>query len=144
MSVAPSFATAFTAIVIAASVPAVSAAQDRPDYRRVVPLIATSQTIMGERLAYPGGAAKVTSAIVTLRPGESTGRHKHGVPTYGYVLSGAVTVDYGAGGTRTYRAGTAFMEAMEVWHDGANTGAEPCRILVVFMGADSAANVIKK
>jgi hypothetical protein len=34
------------------------------------------------------------------------------------------------------------MEAMDVAHFGVNTGAEPVRILVVYMGADGAENVI--
>ena len=124
---------------------AIAAGTAGPDYKRVVPLLSTSQTIVGEALAYPSGSsAKITSAIVTLAPGESTGVHKHGVPTYGYILSGAVTVDYGTHGTRTYRAGTGFMEAMDVWHDGTNGGSTPCRILVVFMGSDQRPNVIKK
>ena len=88
--------------------------------------------------------AKITSAIVTLAPGERTGPHKHGVPTYGYILSGAVTVDYGNHGQRVYKAGTASMEAMDVWHDGVNASDEPCRILVVFMGSETARNVIRK
>ncbi len=132
------------AFLIAASVTAAEAVEDRVDYVRVVPLVATSKTIVGEPISYPLGAAKITSAIVTLRPGESTGVHKHGVPTYGYVLSGAVTVDYGTHGKRTYRAGAAFMEAIDVWHDGTNDGLAPCRILVVFMGADGSANVVKR
>ena len=59
-------------------------------------------------------------------------------------VAAAVTVDNGTHGKRTYRAGTAFMEAMDVWHDGTNDGPAPCRILVVFMGSDKSANVIKK
>ncbi len=122
-----------------------ASAKDPADYARVVPLVATTQTIVGEAIAYPRDVpAKVTSAIVTLAPGERTGSHKHGVPTYGYILSGAVTVDYGNHGKRVYEAGTAFMEAMDVWHDGINAGEEPCRILVVFMGSETARNVIRK
>ena len=119
-------------------------AQQSADYARVAPLISTARTIVGEPIAYPGGGAMITSAIVTLAPGERTGRHRHGVPTYGYILSGAVTVDYEGHGRRVYEAGTAFMEAMDVWHDGFNGSDEPCRILVVFMGSDAAANVIRE
>ena len=60
------------------------------------------------------------------------------------ILSGSVTVDYGDHGRRVYKAGTAFMEAMDVWHDGVNSGDVPCRILVVFMGSPTARNVIRK
>jgi len=124
---------------------AMAAGTAGPDYARVLSLLSTSQTIVGEPIAYPPGPpAKITSAIVTLAPGESTGVHKHGVPTYGYILSGSVTVDYGDHGRRVYKVGTAFMEAMDVWHDGVNGADVPCRILVVFMGSPTAKNVIRK
>jgi quercetin dioxygenase-like cupin family protein len=79
-----------------------------------------------------------------MKPGETTGAHRHGVPTYGYILEGQVTVDYGSDGKRTYRKGEAFMEAKTVTHDGTNDGDVPVRILVVFMGADGAENVIRE
>jgi quercetin dioxygenase-like cupin family protein len=79
---------------------------------------------------------------VTVAPGEKTIVHRHGVPMFAYVLSGELTVDYGEHGKRTYRQGQALMEAMDVAHDGVNSGAEPARILAVYMGADGAENVI--
>jgi quercetin dioxygenase-like cupin family protein len=54
--------------------------------------------------------------IVTLAPGQETGRHRHPVPLYGQVLSGQATTDYGdygdygERGSKTYKAGEAFME----------------------------------
>jgi quercetin dioxygenase-like cupin family protein len=112
-----------------------SIAQERKDYDRVQPLLNATETVVGERLSYPPGAAVVNSLIVTMAPGESTGWHKHGVPSYAYILAGRVTVEYEGVGKRVYRQGDAFMEAMDRWHNGVNDGAEPCRILVVFMGA---------
>lgn len=115
------------------------------DYQRVEPLVSTSQTIIGEVIHYPGNApAKIDSLIVTMEPGESTGWHKHGVPIYGYVLTGTLTVDYGDKGVRTYQQGTGFMEAMDHWHNGQNRGAVPVRVLVVFMGADGDKNTIPR
>jgi len=38
--------------------------------------------------------------IVTIDPGEETAWHRHGVPTYIYILAGEVTVDYGEQGQR--------------------------------------------
>ena len=144
MTIERNIVATLVGLLITALFTATGAAEKQMDYARVVPLVATSQTILDEPISYPRGTAKIISAIVTLQPGESTGVHKHGVPTYGYILSGAVTVDYGTHGKRTYRAGTAFMEAMDVWHDGTNDGTAPCRILVVFMGSDKSANVIKR
>ncbi len=101
------------------------------------PLLASSETILGEPLRYPTGApAKVVAAVVALAPGQQTGWHTHGVPTFGYILEGELTVDYGNRGVHVYRAGDALLEAVDVAHDGRNTGAGPMRILVVFMSAD--------
>jgi quercetin dioxygenase-like cupin family protein len=103
----------------------------------VVPLIGSGETVVGETIAYPQGApAKVTAAIVGLGPGEETGWHTHGIPTFALILDGELSVDYGDKGTRVYRAGEAFLEAIDVPHNGRNTGSGPMRILAVFMGAD--------
>jgi quercetin dioxygenase-like cupin family protein len=118
------------------------AAAREPGYP-AVPLLATGTSIVGEMLRYPTtGPAHVTAAIVTLAPGESTIVHRHGVPLFAYILEGELTVDYGAHGRRTYRAGQAFMEAMDVPHAGTNTGAQPVRLIAVYMGADGAENVV--
>lgn len=106
-------------------------------------LLSTSTSIVGEPLRYPtGGPAHVTASIVVLAPGAKTIVHKHGVPLFAYILEGELTVDYGAHGTRTYRQGQAFMEAMDVAHFGVNNGAVPVRILAVYMGAQGAQDVI--
>ena len=108
-----------------------------------VPLLSTGTNIVGETIRYPtSGPAKVTAAIVTLAPGVKTIVHKHGVPLFAYILDGELSVDYGDKGTRTYKKGDAFLEAMEVPHFGINNGAQPVRILAVYMGADGARDVI--
>ncbi len=107
-----------------------------------VPLLSTGKTIVGETIHYPSGPAHVTAAIVTLAPGGRTILHKHGVPLFAYILAGELTVNYGAHGTRTYKQGQSFMEAMDVAHFGINNGAEPVRILAVYMGATGAKDVI--
>jgi len=109
----------------------------------LVPLLSTGTNIIGETIRYPTtGAAHVTAAIVTLAPGAKTIVHKHGVPLFAYILDGELTVDYGARGKRTYRKGQAFMEAMAVAHFGINNGAQPVRILAVYMGAAGSKDVI--
>ena len=106
-------------------------------------LLSTGKTVLGQTVSYPtGAAAKVTAAIVTMLPGEQTGWHQHDVPMFGYILEGEITVDYGAAGTRVYHKGDALMEAVDVAHDGRNTGAGNARILAVFMGADGVPNTV--
>ena len=106
-------------------------------------LLETQTTNIGQAIAYPSGAAQITAVVVTLASGEEIGRHRHPVPLYGQVLSGELTVDYGEHGSKTYRAGDAFIEAMNTWHNGHNTGDEPLRILAVYMGADGVPNVVR-
>ena len=115
-----------------------SAAQNEPD---VETLLDTQTTILAQPIAYPTqGAARITAVIVTLAPGEETGRHRHAVPLYGQVLSGQLTIGYDGHGSKTFRAGDAFMEALGTWHNGRNSGDEPVRILAVFLGAEGIAN----
>jgi len=119
-----------------------AAAEDR-GYPPSIQLLSTGKNIVGETLRYPTtGPAHITAVIATLAPGAKTSSHKHGVPLFGYILDGELTVDYGAHGTRTYRKGQAVMEAMDVEHFGINHGTEPVRLLVVYMGAEGAKNVI--
>jgi quercetin dioxygenase-like cupin family protein len=129
----------FTAVAILISGSAVAEDRGYP----AIPLLSTGKNIVGETLRYPTtGLAHVTAAIITLAPGAKTIAHKHGVPLFAYILDGELTVEYGTHGTRTYKKGQAFMEAMDVDHFGINRGAEPVRILAVYMGAEGAKNVI--
>ena len=103
----------------------------------VTSLLSTGQTILFQPIAYPTQSpAKIVSAIVTMLPGEETGWHQHDVPMFGYILEGEVTVTYAGKGTHVYRQGDALMEAIDIPHNGRNTGKIPARILAVFMGAD--------
>ena len=107
-----------------------------------MPLLSTGTNVVGETISYPQGTAHVTATTVTLAPGGHTIVHRHGVPLFAYILFGELTVDYGMRGMRTYRQGDASIEAMDVAHFGINKGNAPVRILAVYMGADSAKNVI--
>lgn len=63
------------------------------------------------------------------------------MPLFAYILEGELTVDYGKHGTRTYKKGDSLMEAMNVAHFSVNNGAEPVRLLAVYMGAKGAKDV---
>jgi quercetin dioxygenase-like cupin family protein len=103
----------------------------------VTPLLSTGKTVMDEPIVYPTGSpAKVTTSIVSMAPGAETGWHKHGVPLVGLVLAGELTVDYGPKGKRTYKQGESVAEAMNVPHNGRNTGKDTMRLFVVYMGAE--------
>jgi quercetin dioxygenase-like cupin family protein len=106
-------------------------------------LYSGSTTVTDEEIAYPVlGKAHVNALIVTLAPGEKTMVHKHGVPVFIHILEGEVTVDYGDRGTKTFRQGESFLEAMKVAHAGMNTGTAPVKILAVYMGSEGTQDVI--
>jgi D-alanyl-D-alanine dipeptidase len=108
------------------------------------PLLDTGTTIAGEAIDYPSSALpQVVAQIVTIAPGQVTGWHRHGVPTFGYLLSGRLDIEYAGLGRRILGAGDRLMEAMQTAHNAANLGTEPVRILVVFMGAQGKPTVMK-
>lgn len=125
------------AILATAATPALA------DGYPAIKLYSGSTTVMGEEIAYPtAGKAHVNAMIVTLAPGEKTMVHQHGVPVFIHILEGEVTVDYGAKGTKTFKQGESFLEAMEVAHAGMNSGTVPVKILAVYMGSENAKDVI--
>lgn len=117
-------------------------ARTQPQYP-AVSILSTGTTIIGETIRYPTtGPAHITAAIVTLAPGQKTSVHKHGVPLFAYILEGELTVDYAGYTKRTFHAGEAFMEGMDVAHFGVNSGQQTMRLLAVYMGAQGAQDVV--
>ena len=107
-------------------------------------LLSTGKTIIGQPISYPTSApAKITAAMITMQPGQTTGWHKHDVPLFAYILDGELTVDYGTHGKRVYKKGDSFMEAIEAPHDGTSIGPAPAKILAVFVGAEGIKNTEK-
>lgn len=108
-----------------------------------VPLVSTTKTVMGEDIVYPAsGQPQVNAMVLTLVPGEKTMLHTHGVPLFAYVLEGEITVEYSGRGSRTFKKGEAFVEAMHVEHAGINLTEKPLKILAVYMGAVGSEDVI--
>ncbi len=108
-------------------------------------LDAESGTVLDQRITYPKKKpAQISSSIIELEPGQETGWHKHRTPMYVYVLEGTVTVEYDAGVTKEYPAGTAIIEAVDVWHNGTNKGTDPVRMLVVNLGAKGIKNTVER
>lgn len=102
-----------------------------------------AQTVLDQLLQYPGGSqAQVSSAILTIAPGVSTGLHKHDAPMYAYILEGTLTVTYEGGIVKNYSEGSAILEAVGTPHNGENKTDKPVKILVVNMGAEGVANSV--
>ena len=103
-------------------------------------LSSTTTSVIGQKLAYPSGQAKITAAIITMQPGSSTGWHKHNVPLFAYLLEGQLSVDYGINGIKIYKVGDSFIEAFQTKHNGTNSGQGIVRILAVFAGSETVKN----
>lgn len=112
---------------------------------REVLLEAQQLTALDQQVKYPKKTpAQVSSAIVLLEPGQESGWHRHNVPLYSYVLEGTVSIEYDAGVTKEFAAGTAYMEAQGVFHNATNRGESPVRILEVYLGANGAKNTVER
>jgi quercetin dioxygenase-like cupin family protein len=107
-------------------------------------LLKTELNSVGQRIAYPPGAAEVTVLYAELPPGKETGWHEHPVSLVGYILSGEVTVYFRERDKQVYRAGEAVAEAVNLAHNGVNEGMEPARMLVFVLGQPTQPYVIKK
>jgi quercetin dioxygenase-like cupin family protein len=111
-------------------------------YPSLEKVFSSSETIIGQGFYYPNGTATITSTIIEMQPGQSTGWHRHEAPLFAMVLQGEITVDYGVNGKRIYRQNDRFIEAFQSSHNGTNTSTEIVRILAVFAGSDSAKNTV--
>lgn len=108
-------------------------------------LDAQSLTVLDQPVRYPKKkAAQISSSILALDPGQETGWHKYRTPMYSYILEGTLTVEYDAGVIKEYAAGTALVDAMNVWLNDSNKTDAPVRVLVVNMGAAGIANSVKR
>jgi quercetin dioxygenase-like cupin family protein len=102
-----------------------------------------AQTVLDQLLQYPSASqAQVSSAILTIAPGVSTGLHKHDAPMYAYILEGTLTVTYEGGIVKELSAGSAILEAVGTPHNGENKTDKPVKILVVNIGAEGVANSV--
>ena len=128
---------------LALAFPASAEDQTGLQYQNLLtPLLQGGVDVLDNSLRYPEGEVNITSAIVTIPPGGTTGLHRHEVPLFAHILEGELTVDYGEGRVKTYRAGDSVFEAMDVPHNGTNTGTIPMKLLAVYMGGGGKANTV--
>ncbi len=138
--------TVWRAAVAAAFLAGPAAAQDGKAYGGLrvveVPMPSASADVLGRPLAYPPGTPEVRAFRITIPPGTPTALHAHEVPLFAYVISGAVEVDYGDGGKHLFKAGDAFVEAVNRCHAGRSVGDVPAELLAVFLGGGGLKNTV--
>lgn len=96
-------------------------------------LMQVTQTSTGQEILYPLFRSQLTTVLVEIAPGGQTGRHMHPVPVAVYVLEGAITVVHESQ-EKTYKAGDAFVESVDAWHNGVNRGTTPVKLLLTVVG----------
>ena len=99
-------------------------------------IISTSETVLGNKIVYPEGEAKVTAFEFTVPVGAPVAPHTHSFPVLLVIQQGEVTLDYEDGKSRVYRPGDAFIEDVGVVHSSKNTGDVPIKALVVAIGVE--------
>ncbi|MGC4013737.1 MAG: cupin domain-containing protein [Luteolibacter sp.] len=100
----------------------------------VTPLMKTQVDAAGKPITWPAAPAEVSAVRVEIPPGAETGWHKHPVPCFAYVLEGELTVRLESGATKQLKAGDAFAEAVDVMHNGTNTGKVPVKLVMFAAG----------
>ena len=133
-----SIAAAASLLVVGfASLPAEAQAPAPPEPKGI--------TVRGLVSSLGGFSATVTTPIfltggtVELEPGGQTGKQQFRVPTYIYVIEGALTTDYEAGpvgikGVQYHAAGQSFMDNGGWWHNHANRTDKPVKYLILHIG----------
>jgi len=90
----------------------------------------------------------LTGQVVEIEPGGQTGRQRHMVPSYIYVLEGTLTTNseggpVGVGGVQYHTEGQSYMDAVGVYHNHANTGPKPVKYLLLLIGTPGGATTQK-
>ncbi len=118
--------------------PAALAQDGKPEVEKGVRTRALVTSLGGFR-----GTAAVpivlTGQVVEIEPGGQTGRQRHLVPSYIYVLEGVLTTTseggpVGVAGVQYHTQGQSYMDAVGVWHNHKNTGTTPVRYLLLLIG----------
>jgi quercetin dioxygenase-like cupin family protein len=103
---------------------------------RVTTLLQASTTPAGQPIQFPLFRNQLIVRRVELVPGGQVGRHLHPFPVLLYILEGEFTVEAEGQPPRTYKAGEAAVEVVNLWHNGFNRGAVPVKFLVIYTGEE--------
>ncbi len=99
-------------------------------------IISTGETVLGNKILYPVGEAKITAFEFTVPVGAPVAPHTHSFPVLLIIQQGEVTLNYGDEKSKVYGPGDAFIEDIGVVHSSKNTGDVPIKALVVAIGVE--------
>jgi quercetin dioxygenase-like cupin family protein len=80
----------------------------------------------------------LSGQTVEIEPGGQTGRQRHLVPTFIYVLDGTLVTNseggrVGVAGVPYHAAGQSYSDPAGVWHNHSNPGPGPVKYLLLFL-----------
>ena len=106
------------------------------------PLLQTSTSWDGGKIAYPEGEVQITSIELNIPEGKTSPYHCHPIPTLGYILSGTVEVETLNGDKVTLKAGQSAVEVMKTPHRARSLNG-PAKIIVFYAGATHIPTTLK-
>ena len=103
---------------------------------RAATVAQTTRTLADQGIEFPLYRNQFTAVQTEIAAGGQTGRYKHLVPSFVYVVEGTLTFEIEGHATRTFSAGQGFAAGINVWHNARNTTDTPVKILVIYVGDD--------
>ena len=86
-----------------------------------------------QRFPSPVSGWEIAQTIVEIPEGIASGRHNHPGPEVGYIVRGAVAMEFDDGPTITLRTGDPFMIPTGVIHNARNIGTVTTKMLSTFV-----------
>ena len=90
----------------------------------------------------------LSGQVIEIAPGGQTGRQRHNVPSFIYVLEGTLVTNseggrVGVAGVQYHAAGQAYSDPVGVWHNHSAAGSQPVKYLLLLISTPGA-NVTEK
>jgi quercetin dioxygenase-like cupin family protein len=112
----------------------------------VTPVKTSAVTSTGQPITLPLRNVEVTASIYDIATGATLPVHRHPFARYAYVLAGTLKVtNVDTGKSDVFKTGDFIIEMIDQWHQGANIGADPVKLLVIDqIEAGTKATVLKQ
>ena len=111
----------------------------------VTPLASVTETASGQPIMLPQKNVQVLVSSFEIPPGAKLPVHMHPSARYAYVLEGQLEVtNVDTGKSTSYKKGDFIVEMIGTWHQGANVGSEPVKLLVIDQVEKGTSNTVLK
>ena len=133
------------AIIVTCLVCGLYAEEVYPQTITAKPVLKTLTDSAGRKIEYPApGVPEVSGLIVTIPKGTETGWHIHTVPCFAYMLEGELSVEWADGSKHIVKAGDAFVEVVNLKHNGSNKGTVDAKLVMFVAGIQGMPYTVKQ